>query len=118
MIAYQYNFTVQRTITAPLTQFRVKVNGTPLDLTGAFVLCQFRTAIGKPVVLEWTSTNGKIAINDAADGQFQFVEQAVDIAPGNYGYDITIILATPTKPVNYVYGTMSVQGVFSPAPTI
>lgn len=107
-----YNFTVQREVTFLGVQFAVKVNGVPLDLTGATILCQFRKAALKPVVLEWKNDSGITVVTPPTLGVFGFDEQIINLASGQYQYDIEITLASGQR-VNYIYGALTVLDVIS-----
>lgn len=106
-----YDITVKRKTTYLGDKFRIHVNGAPLDLTGASILVQFRKAPLKTVFLELRIGSG-ITVTDAPNGAFQFDTQVFDLAAGQYGYDVEITLASG-KIVNYLYGSLFVQDVFS-----
>jgi hypothetical protein len=109
---YNYNFTVQREVTYLGAQFSIKVNTVPLDLTGASILCQFRKAPLKPVILEWNIGSGITVPAPASGGLFNFDEQIITIPSGSYQYDVEITLASG-KRVNYLYGTLTVRDIIS-----
>jgi hypothetical protein len=66
-----------------------KVNGTPVNLTGAIIRMQLRKERDGVSYLELTSVaNAGITITNAATGAFKINTQMIDIQAGNYVYDI------------------------------
>jgi len=108
-----YNFSVQRGDTAEALQFRFLVNGVPLNLTSASVLCQFRKTVNAVPALALTQLAG-ITINAPTDGQLRINSQIFSIPTGAYLYDIEITLAD-TSVKTYVGGTLNVLETISRA---
>ena len=66
-----------------------KVNGTPVNLTGAIIRMQLRKERDGVSYLELTSVaNAGITITDAVNGGFKINTQVININAGNYIYDI------------------------------
>lgn len=68
----------------------LKINGEAVDLTGASVLAQVRTAPDSAVVAMTLSTS----IHNASTGLLRINEQAVNLAAGMYYYDLQITMPT------------------------
>lgn len=78
---------------------------TPIDLTGASMRMQIRSALDSPtVILELTTANSKIILVDAAQGQFKLsltaVETATLTAIENAVYDLEV---QPQSGANLTY---------------
>ena len=66
-----------------------KVNGTPINLTGAIIRMQLRKEKDGVSYLELTSVgNAGITITNASTGSFKINTQMIDIQAGNYVYDM------------------------------
>jgi hypothetical protein len=70
MAAGPHNFTIEKgaTFTRRIT-LKDKVTNLPLDLTGYTVKLMARQSYGSPIVLDLSTTNGKITL-DAINGKF------------------------------------------------
>lgn len=75
--------------------FELLQNNVPIDLTGAEIKMQLRKECNGVVYLELDQDNG-ITITDAVNGRFQIDEQIINIAAGNYKYDIRITFGDGT----------------------
>lgn len=69
-------------------------NNIPLNLTGATVKMEFREDVDAPVVLELSTTNGKITISTPLSGTISIPETIIDIPFGKYMYDLQVTLAS------------------------
>ena len=107
-----YNFTVQRLTSFEPVDFLFRVNGSPMDLTGVTALVQFRKAPGKPVFLEWGLGTGLTVVSPATSGILRFDTPEVDIAAGEYVYDLYLQVPSGKK-TRYLFGTMTVQDVIT-----
>jgi hypothetical protein len=85
------NYAALRGDTTPELPFRILVNGVPLDLTSATLLCQFRATPKSPAALTLTETAG-MTITNPTNGQLKINEQIYSIAAGIYAYDIEMTL--------------------------
>lgn len=87
----QYCFAVKRGNTWNGVTFKVDLNGSSLDLTGASILIQFRKAYAQPSVLDLTIGSG-ITILEATAGRFRLDPRVFTLAPAQYQYEIRITL--------------------------
>jgi hypothetical protein len=112
-MATTYNFTTQRKVTYKGAQFTITVNGVALNLTGAHLLCEFKTLANpsSPAILTWTDSAG-MTITSPTNGIFTFNPQIIDIPGGSYLYDVKITLASGEVDV-YVTGTLIVTEIVS-----
>jgi hypothetical protein len=80
----QYNFPDHKNgDTFGGVQFELLVNSEAKDLTGASIVMSINDTT-------YTTDGGEIVITDASAGKFQFAEQIVSLAAGNYPYEIVI----------------------------
>ena len=89
-----------------LTEYIVTTDKKYIDLTGAHLLCMFKTAVTAPAILTWTDGDG-MTIVDGATGKFQFDEQKIDVKGAPYLYDVQITFSNGVVKT-YVSGTMTV----------
>jgi hypothetical protein len=90
------NFTHTKGDTFSLVAFRIKKNGTDINLTGATIRMQLRKNyedVSAALSLTSVSSAG-ITITDAATGQFKINTQIINIEVYNYVYDIEIALSS------------------------
>jgi hypothetical protein len=83
----------------------------PVDLTGFSAKMQVRKNTGSPVIIELSTTNGRITI-DAANGKITLSLSATDtaaLASGMYKYDLD--LTSPSSfVIRFVQGNFEVSG--------
>lgn len=77
-----------------------------IDLTGATMLCMFKTALTAPATMTWTEIDG-ITITAPTTGIFRFNSQKIDIKGAAYLYDVQITFPS-TIVKTYVSGTMTI----------
>ena len=70
---------------------------TPIDLTGAEVLMQFKESEDSEMVFEFKTSNNTILLTNAADGELKMVKRTLDVSAGKYIYDLKV-----TFPGNYI----------------
>lgn len=89
---YRVNFELANNEDLRQTFALSDTGGTPLNLTGASFKMQIKSFAGAPVA-EASSVNGRIAVLDAAAGQFEVnIPAAVmrTIAEGSYQHDLVL----------------------------
>lgn len=92
-----YNFTHIKGDTFEQVPFAILKNNVPLNLTGATIRMQLRGECGGLIALNLTSVaNAGITITNATGGLFKINKQVIDIAAGNYSYDLEIKFADNT----------------------
>jgi len=92
-----YNFTHIKGDTFDQVPFAILLNNVPINLTGAVIKMQLRSECGGLIALSLTSVaNAGITITNAAGGLFKINKQIIDIAAGNYSYDLEIRFADNT----------------------
>ena len=97
MAAQTYNFpTHTNNDTFNGVLFEVLVNAVPADLTGATIKMQLKDNSGKSIY-EFSTTNNKLEIVDAAAGKFSFKKQVISVSPFRYKYDIQITFSNGDK---------------------
>jgi len=106
-----WNFQSIRYNTLKAISFITNVNGTPLNLTGASILMQFRKTPISPVLLEKRNTAG-ITISETVPGKWTLDETAITLPEGPYYYDVQITLADGTIKT-YQKGTYTSQEAIS-----
>ena len=75
-----------------------KLNGAPVDLTGASIRMHLRRTAGDgQVALPLDTDNDGIVITDPAGGNFHIPAQIIDIAPHCYRYDLEITLSNGVR---------------------
>jgi len=83
------NFTHKKGDTFDEVNFEVIVDGTALNLTGMVIRMQLKSECGAVPVLSLTSVaSAGITITNTSLGLFKINKQIIDIAKGNYKYDI------------------------------
>jgi hypothetical protein len=90
-----------------ITSIVLHKNGIPLNLTGATIKMEFREDIDSPVVLELSTTNGKITITNALSGTISIPETIIDIPFGKYVYDLQVTLTSGYNKT-YMRGTWEI----------
>lgn len=101
-----YDFSHKRGDTYNGAEFTITVNSSPLDLTGASFLCQFKSTPLSAPVLTFTLGAGISLVTPAA-GVFKFDSQIINLPAGSYVYDVQITLANGTVKT-YISGTMTI----------
>ena len=92
-----YNFSHIKGDTFDEVPFEILLNTVPIDLTGAVIRMQLRSECGGLVALSLTSVaSAGITITNAVNGLFKINKQIIDIAAGNYSYDLEIRFADNT----------------------
>lgn len=71
----------------------VNVNAAALDLTGASVVMEIRSAVSNQIALTLSTTGGEITLTDAANGEFTIGSQTITLPEGEYRYATTITLS-------------------------
>jgi hypothetical protein len=89
-----YNFTHIKGDTFDEMPFAIVKNSVALNLTGATIRMQLRSECGGLIALSLTSVaSAGITITNAAGGLFKINKQIINIASGNYLYDLEIVFA-------------------------
>jgi len=92
-----YNFTHIKGDTFEAVNFALIKNSVVLSLTGAVIKMQLRSECGGLIALSLTSVaSAGITITNAAGGLFKINKQIINIASGNYLYDLEIVFADTT----------------------
>jgi hypothetical protein len=92
-----YNFTHIKGDTFEAVNFALVKNSVVVNLTGATIRMQLRSECGGLIALSLTSVaNAGITITNAAGGLFRINQQIINIASGNYLYDLEILFADNT----------------------
>jgi hypothetical protein len=92
-----YNFTHINGDTFEAVNFALVKNNVVVNLTGAVIKMQLRTECGGLIALSLTSVaSAGITITNAAGGLFRINKQIINIASGNYLYDLEIVFADTT----------------------
>jgi hypothetical protein len=91
------NFSSLKGDTFDAVEFVCKLNGNPINLTGAVIVMDLKHGLmssTEPPVFTFTSvaSNG-ITITDPTLGKFKINSQIISIEIGYYNYDITITFA-------------------------
>lgn len=86
-MASTLNFTTKRGDTFKKTDFQIKINTFPLDLTNSEVKIQLRKEAGGIIAL-----TPAITIFDPTNGEFCIDEQIINIQACDYKYDIQVTL--------------------------
>ena len=89
-----YNFTHIKGDTFEAVNFALIKNSVVLSLTGAVIKMQLRSECGGLIALSLTSVSSAgITITNAAGGLFKINKQIINIASGNYLYDLEIVFS-------------------------
>jgi hypothetical protein len=92
-----YNFTHIKGDTFEAVNFALLKNNVVINLTGATIRMQLRSECGSLIALSLTSVaSAGITITNAAGGLFKINKQIINIASGNYLYDLEIVFADTT----------------------
>jgi hypothetical protein len=92
-----YNFTHIKGDTFDEMPFAIVKNSVALNLTGATIRMQLRRECGGLIALSLTSVaSAGITITNAVGGLFKINKQIINIASGNYAYDLEIIFSDGT----------------------
>jgi len=92
-----YNFTHIKGDTFEAVNFALHKNNVVINLTGATIRMQLRSECGGLIALSLTSVaSAGITITNAAGGLFKINKQIINIASGNYLYDLEIVFADTT----------------------
>jgi hypothetical protein len=92
-----YNFTHIKGDTFEAVNFALVKNNVVVNLTGAVIKMQLRTECGGLIALSLTSVaSAGITITNASGGLFRINKQIINIASGNYLYDLEIVFADAT----------------------
>lgn len=89
--------------------FELKINDAIVNLTGATIRMQLRTNVNDvtPALSLTSVANAGITINAPTLGQFKINQQIIDIAIGNYLYDIQITYSSGVVKT-YIKGTFTI----------
>jgi hypothetical protein len=96
--ATEYPFTIEQGSTFQ-AQFRWRVDGQIVNLTGYAAKMQLRRSYSTPVVFELSSSNNRIFLGGAA-GTIDLditAEDAASIPAGNYLYDLELTVGTVVR---------------------
>jgi hypothetical protein len=92
-----YNFTHIKGDTFDEMPFAIVKNSVALNLTGATIRMQLRRECGGLIALSLTSVaSAGITITNAVGGLFKINKQIINIASGNYAYDLEILFSDGT----------------------
>ena len=92
-----YNFTHIKGDTFDEMPFAILKNAVAVNLTGAIIKMQLRSECGGLIALSLTSVaNAGITITNAVGGLFKINKQIINIASGNYAYDLEILFSDGT----------------------
>ena len=92
-----YNFTHIKGDTFDEMPFAIVKNSVALNLTGATIRMQLRSECGGLIALSLTSVaSAGITITNAVNGLFKINKQIINIASGNYAYDLEILISDGT----------------------
>lgn len=75
-------------------EFRLKVNGEVVDLTGASILIDFKNPQTGQKKTMTTNEGGGLIINDPIDGVFSITEQIIDWPIGQWKFAVTYTLSS------------------------
>ncbi|QJE95971.1 hypothetical protein [Luteolibacter luteus] len=78
-------------------QHQAKLNGVPIDITGATILMQLRSSVTSGVTAEWSTADGTIVPTVPGDGWFQILGRDVTWPAGSYVHDVLVVLASGRK---------------------
>jgi hypothetical protein len=98
MEATEYPLTIEQGSTFQM-QFRWKVDGVIMNLTGATARMQLRRSSGSPIVFELTNTNSRIILG-GVDGTVSLEltpAETSSIPAGNFVYDLEITLGAVVR---------------------
>ena len=86
----------------------IKVDGVPLDLTGAVVEMHFKRYVGDALPAEALSSeeDGIVVAGDATAGTFSVPPQLMDLRPGRYFWELQV--RTGEERVTYAGGTWEI----------
>jgi hypothetical protein len=107
-MATKYDISVINNDTYPGVNFTVTVNTIALNLTDAEIRMQVRKTRDTAAVIDIAVGTG-ITITDVASGKFRIDEQIFSATPGNYQYDIEIILSSG-EVKTYIKGSFTIIG--------
>ncbi|TDU64113.1 hypothetical protein EI77_04297 [Prosthecobacter fusiformis] len=95
---------------AGLSSVAIRVDGVPLDLTGAVVQMQFKRfptdAVAALPLTSAGETPGILIAEDATEGTFSVTPRVVGLLPGRYFWDIQV--TREGQPVTYAAGTWQI----------
>jgi hypothetical protein len=92
-----YNFTHIKGDTFDEMPFAILKNTVAVNLTGAIIKMQLRSECGGLIALSLTSVaSAGITITNAVGGLFKINKQIINIASGNYAYDLEILFSDGT----------------------
>jgi hypothetical protein len=92
-----YNFTHIKGDTFDEMPFAILKNAVAVNLTGAIIRMQLRSECGGLIALSLTSVaSAGITITNAVGGLFKINKQIINIASGNYAYDLEILFSDGT----------------------
>jgi len=98
MESTEYPLTIEQGSTFQM-QFRWKVDGTVMNLTGATARMQLRRAPRSAVIFELTNTNSRILLG-GTQGTVSLEltpEETASIPAGNFVYDIEIVFGSVVR---------------------
>lgn len=108
-----YDFEVVKGDTWDGVTFTILVNGAPLNLAGAHILCQFKTAPTSDPLLTFSdvpdedNVGGGIVFPAPLTGEFTIEPTIINLPAGKYVFDIQFTLASGVVKT-YIRGTMTV----------
>jgi hypothetical protein len=87
--------------------FRIVVNGSPVDLSGAFIKMQLKTSPSAVSALTLDSDSHGITIDETITGRFVIDEQRITAPASVYLYDIQITFSD-LKEKTYIRGEWNI----------
>ena len=100
MSAGQHNFIAEVGATFEQTLAWQDADGVGLSITGKTIEMEVRACPGGDVIVEASTTDGRIVITDGANGIFAITIPAnimADVAPLSYVYDILLITSAADR---------------------
>ena len=90
-------------------RFVMSRDGTPLDLTGAVLIVEFRNESPEGALLHIATEGNGLTVNDAAAGDFQIEPFSLDGWPGGqHPWGCQIQLAGATYPHHFIKGVLPI----------
>lgn len=92
-----------------LSSISIKVDGTPLNLTGATILLQFKkfvTDSAAALALTNIGDSPGIIVTDAEGGVFEVPARVITLKPSRYYWDIQV--SVNNQPVTYATGSWQI----------
>ena len=88
-------------------EFRLKINGDVVDITGASILMEFKNPLTGEEKTMTSAVGGGLEINDPTDGVFRIKKQIIDWPTGQWKYAVTYTLSNGDV-ATYIYGILPI----------